>query len=154
MAPTHWLDEAVQRTKEKYKLQRAREERSAHEEALKRRLGGQFCRQLFAWFQGVEGTFNGKFGAQVLAVSVSGDEGSRTAQILARPISTKERIAHLDYQNNPSSLRLSVGSDRSTETPQVIKLVLTADEALVAEIGKEHYTSVQLGQKIIDDLLA
>jgi hypothetical protein len=154
MAQTYWIDEAVKRTKEKYKAQRAQEERSAHEEALKRRLGGQFCRQLFAWFQGIEGTFNGKFGAQVLAVSVSGDEGSRSAQILARPVSTKEKIAHLDYQNNPSSLRLSIGSGRTAETPQVIKLVFTADEALVAEIGKEQYTSQQLGQKIIDDLLA
>jgi len=154
MAPTHWLDEAVQRTKEKYKVQRAQEERSAREEALKHRLGGAFCRQLFAWFQSIEGTFNGKFGAQVLAVSLSGDEGSRSAQILARPISTEERIAHLDYQNNSSSLRLSMGSGRTAETAQVIKLVLTADEALVAEIGKVHYTSEQLGQRIIDDLLA
>ena len=92
MAPTQWLDEAVQRTKEKYTVQRAQEERSAHEEALKRRLGGQFCRQLFAWFQSIEGSFNHKFGGSVLAVSVSGDEGSRSAQVLARPTSTEEDV--------------------------------------------------------------
>ncbi len=154
MALTHWLDEAVQRTKEKYKVQRAQEERSAHQEALKRRLGGQFCRQLFGWLQNVEGSFNRKFGAQVLAVSVSGDEGSRSAQILARPTSTEERIANLDYQNNSASLRLSIGSSKTAETAQVINLILSADEALLAEIGKERYTSETLGQKIIDDLLA
>ena len=153
MPPTHWLDEAVQRAKEKYKAQRAQEERSAHEQTLKRRLGGQFCRQLFAWFQSIEGSFNIKFGAHVLAVSVSGDEGSRSAQILARPILTEERIANLDYQNNSASLRF-IGSGKTTETPQVIKLVLSPEEALLAEIGNERYTSEQLGQKIIDDLLA
>ena len=42
----------------------------------------------------------------------------------------------------------------TADTPQVIKLVLSADEALLAEIGQERYTSEQLGQKIIDDLLA
>jgi hypothetical protein len=154
MASTQWLDEAVQRTKEKYKIQRAQEERLAHEEELKRRLGGQYCRQLFAWFQSIEGSFNNKFGSHVLAVSVSGDEGSRSAQILARPILTEERIAHLDYQNNSASLRFSIGSGKTAETPQVIKLVLSANEALLAEIGTERYTSEQLGQKIIDDLLA
>ena len=154
MAPTNWLDEAVQRAKEKYKVQRAQEERLAHEEALKRRLGGQFCRQLFAWLQSTEGSFNNKFGGHVLAVSVSGDEGSRSAQVLARPTSTEERIANLDYQNNSASLRLSIGSGMTADTPQVIKLVLSADEALLAEIGTERYTSEQLGQKIIDDLLA
>lgn len=154
MTQTHWLDEAVQRTKEKYKVQRALEERRGHEESLKRRLGGQYCRQLFAWLQSVEGSFNTKFGAHVLAVSVTGDEGSRSAQVLARPTSTEERIANLDYQNNSAALRLSIGSGKTADTAQVINLVLAADESLVAEIGKEHYTSVQLGQKIIDDLLA
>ncbi len=81
MALTHWLDEAVQRTKEKYKVQRALEEQLVHQETLKRRLGGQFCRQLFGWLQSIEGSFNSKFGAQVLVVSVSGDEGSRSAQV-------------------------------------------------------------------------
>jgi hypothetical protein len=154
MASTQWLDEAVQRTKEKYKIQRAQEERLAHEEELKRRLGGQYCRQLFAWLQSIEGSFNNKFGSHVLAVSVSGDEGSRSAQILARPILTEERIAHLDYQNNSASLRFSIGSGKTADTPHVIKLILSADEALLAEIGSERYTSEQLGQKIIDDLLA
>jgi len=154
MALTHWLDEAVQRTKEKYKVQRALEEQKAHQETLKRRLGGQFCRQLFGWLQSIEGSFNSKFGAQVLVVSVSGDEGSRSAQVLARPTSTEERIANLDYQNNSAALRLSIGSGKIAETAQVINLVLSADEALLAEIGKEQYTSEKLGQKIIDDLLA
>ncbi len=154
MASTHWLDEAVQRTKEKYKVQRAQEERLAYEESLKRRLGGQFCRHLFAWFQSIEGSFNDKFGSHILAVSVSGDEGSRSAQVLARPTSTEERIANLDYQNNAASLRLSIGSGRTPETAQVIKLVLSAGDVLLAEIGQERYTAEQLGQKIIDDLLA
>lgn len=154
MAQTHWLDEAVQRTKEKYKVQRDLEERSAHQETLKRKLGGQFCRQLFIWLQNVEGSFNSKFGANVLAVSVSGDEGSRSAQILARPTSTEERIANLDYQNNSACLRLSIGSGKVAETAQVINLILSANEALLAEIGKKHYTSEELGQKIIEDLLA
>ncbi len=154
MPLTHWLDEAVQRTKEKYKVQRALEEQMARQETLKRRLGGQFCHQLFGWLQSVEGSFNSKFGAQVLVVSVSGDEGSRSAQVLARPTSTEERIANLDYQNNSASLRLSIGSGRIAEAAQVINLVLSADQALLAEIGKEHYTSETLGQKIIDDLLA
>jgi len=126
----------------------------AYEEAMKRRLGGQFCRQLFAWFQSIEGGFNTKFGAHVLAVSVSGDEGSRSAQVLAKPTCTEERIANLDYQNNSASLRLSMGSGKTADTPQVIKLVLSAEQTLLAEIGKERYTSEQLGQKIIDDLLA
>jgi hypothetical protein len=73
---------------------------------------------------------------------------------LARPTSTEERIANLDYQNNSAALRLSIGSGKIAETAQVINLVLSADEALLAEIGKEQYTSEKLGQKIIDDLLA
>jgi hypothetical protein len=40
---TDWLDKAVQKTKKKYQAQRAREERWAHEETAKRKLGGQFC---------------------------------------------------------------------------------------------------------------
>ena len=51
MEVADWLDEAVQRAKKKYEIQRALEEKQAQEEAVKRKLGSQFCRELFAWLE-------------------------------------------------------------------------------------------------------
>ena len=154
MEATDWLDAAVQRAKQKYEAQRALEEESVQAEVLKRKLGNQFCRELFAWFESIEVRFNNKFGAQVLAVSVVGSEGSRSVQILARPIRTREATASLSYEENTTSLGLSVGFGGGAETAQIIKLVLAADGAVLAEIGAKHYIPERLGQKIIDDLLA
>lgn len=152
MEATGWLDSAVQRTKEKYQIQRAREEQLAHEEALKRRLGNQFCRQLFTWLEQVEASFNTRFGSQVLVVSLVGSQGNRSVQILGRPVRAQERIAEISYQENATSLRFSIGSG-GTAAAQIIKLVLSG-EGIAAELGEKHYTAHQLGQKIIDELLA
>jgi hypothetical protein len=154
MEATDWLDAAVQRAKQKYEAQRALDERSVQAEALKGKLGNQFCRELFAWFESVEVRFNNRFGSQVLAVSVVGGEGSRSVQILARPIRAKEGTASLSYEENTASLGLSVGFAGGAETAQTIKLVLSAEGAVLAEIGAKHYTPEGLGQRIIDDLLA
>src|ERR1039458_1121163 len=78
MDVTAWLDDAVQRAREKYEAQRALEERLLQEEALKRKLGSQFCRDLFAWLENVEPSFNSRFGGHVLAVDrKSVGEGKR-----------------------------------------------------------------------------
>jgi hypothetical protein len=154
MKATDWLDAAVERAKKKYELQRAQEEKSAEAEALKRRLSNQFCRELFAWFESVEARFNNKFGGQVLVVSVAGSDGGRTVQILARPIRTKESTAHLRYKENAASVELSVSSGGGVEAAQIIKLVHSTEGVVFALIGARHYSPEQLGQKIIDDLLA
>ena len=154
MEATDWLDAAVDRAKQKYEAQRTLDERSAQAEALKRKLGNQFCRELFAWFESVEVRFNNRFGAQVLSVSVIGNDGSRSVQVLARPVRAKEGTACLSYEENTTSLGLSVGFGGVAETAQIIKLVLSAEGAVLAEIGTRHYTPEGLGQKIIDDLLA
>ena len=154
MEATDWLDAAVERAKQKYQAQRALDETSVQADALKRKLGNQFCRELFAWFESVEVRFNNRFGSQMLAVSVVGSDGNRSVQILARPIRTKEGTASLSYEENTSSLGLSVGFGGGAETAQIIRLVLSADGAILAEMGAKHYTPEHLGQKIIDDLLA
>lgn len=153
MEVTDWLDEAVQQTKEKYQAQRALEEKSIQEEALKRKLGSQFCRDLFAWFETIEVKFNARFGGHVLTARVVGSEGDRSVQVLARPIRAQERIAELNYQEDINCLALSTGSD-ATATTQVIKMVCSAGGGVLVEIGAERYTLEQLGQKIIDDLLS
>jgi len=51
MEATDWLDAAVQRAKQKNEAQRAQDEKSVQAEALKRKLGNQFCRELLAWFE-------------------------------------------------------------------------------------------------------
>jgi len=150
---TDWLDKAVQRTKKKYQVQRAREERLAHEEALKRRLGSQFCQELFGWFQNIEVKFNNSFGSHVLAVSVVGGNGSRNLKILARPTRAQESMAELNYQERTSSLGLNMDSG-APAAAQAIRLILTADGAVLAAMGEEYYTAEQLGQKIIDEMLA
>ena len=152
MEATSWLDATVQRTKEKYQIQRAQEEQLAHELSLKRRLGNQFCRKLFSWFEHVEVSFNTRFGSQVLVVSVLGTQGNRSVQILGRPLRAQERIAEVRYHEESATLKLSVGSG-GTAAAQMIKFVLRDDE-IVAEVAGKHYTPQQLGQKIIDDLLA
>jgi hypothetical protein len=154
MDVTAWLDDAVQRAREKYEAQRALEERLLQEEALKRKLGSQFCRDLFAWLENVEPSFNSRFGGHVLAVSVVGSDGNRSVQVLARPTRAQERIADLKYQENTKCLGLSTGSGATAETAQTIKLVLSGDDAILAEIGADRYTPERLGQKIISDLLA
>ena len=150
---TDWLDKAVQRTKKKYQVQRAREEQLAHEDALKRRLGGQFCRELFAWFENIEMKFNNSFGSHVLAVSVVGSDGSRSLKILARPTRAQESMAELNYQERTSSLGLNMDSG-GPAAAQAIRLILTADGAVLAAMGEDYYTAEQLGQKIIDQMLA
>lgn len=154
MQVTDWLDQAVRRAKGKYQVQRAVDEKSVQAEALKRKLGNQFCRELFAWFESIEIRFNERFGSHVLAVSVVGSDGNRSVRILARPIRDQESTASLNYEENTTSLRLSPGSGGATETAQRIKLVLSSSGAMLAEVGSEHYTPEQLGQSIIDDLLA
>lgn len=150
---TDWLDKAVQRTKKKYQVQRAREEQLAHEDALKRRLGGQFCRELFAWFENIEMKFNNSFGSHVLAVSVVGSDGSRSLKILARPTRAQESMAELNYQERTSSLGLNMDSG-GPAAAQAIRLILTVDGAVLAAMGEDYYTAEQLGQKIIDQMLA
>jgi hypothetical protein len=152
MAATDWLDEVVQQTKGKYQAQRALEEELIQEEALKRKLGTQYCRELFTWLETIEVKFNHRFGAQVLTASVVGSEGDRSVQVLARPIRAEERIADLHYEENINCLALSMGSGATAAT-QIIKMVRPADGGLLAEIDAERYMPEQLGQKIINDLL-
>src|ERR1035437_1523423 len=111
MEATDWLDAAVERAKQKYQAQRALDETSVQADTLKRKLGNQFCRELFAWFENVEVRFNNRFGSQVLAVSVVGSDGRRNAQILARPMRAQEGTASLSYVENTASLGLNVGFD-------------------------------------------
>ena len=146
-----WLEKAVQRTKKKYQGQRTLEEKSAYEDTMKRKLAGQFCRELFAWFENIEASFNHSFGGHVLAVSVVGSQGSRSVKILARPTRTQESMAELTYQENASSLGLSQGSG---STVQAIRLILSGNGTILAAMGEEYFTPEQLGQKIIDQLLA
>ncbi len=135
MEGTDWLDAAVESAKQKYQAQRALDGRSVQADALKRKLGNQFCRELFAWFENVEVRFNNRFGSQVLTVSVVGSDGNRSVQILAQPIRAREGTASLSYEENTTSLGLSVGFGGGAETAQIIRLVLSADGAVLAEMG-------------------
>jgi hypothetical protein len=153
MEVADWLDRAVQRTKEKYQVQRDREETVIQLEALKRRLGSNFCRQLFAWLESIEARFNRSVGCQMITVAVAGNERNRSAQVLARPILALERLAELYYHENTDYLVLSIAFEGGAETTQMIKLVLASGTAL-AEIGMKRYRPEELGQKIIEDLLA
>lgn len=152
MEVTDWLDEAVQQTKEKYQAQRALEDKSIQEQALKDRLASKFWDQLFEWLQTIDVKFNTRFGGQVLAVSPTGSNGDRGLQVLARPIRAQERIAVLNYQKETTSIALSMDCN-PTDLPQAIELALAADGAIVAQIGAESYMPEQLGRKIINDLL-
>lgn len=152
MEVTDWLDKAVQQTREKYNVQRAREDELLREEALKRKLGSQFCRELFGWLETIDVKFNNKFGSQVLSASVVGANGDRSVQVLARPIRAQERIAELHYEEDINCVALSMGSDATAAT-QIIKMIRPADGDMLAEVGGEHYTPEQLGQKIVNDLL-
>ncbi len=153
MEVADWLDRAVQRTKERYQIQRDLEERVIQQEALKRKLGSNFCRQLFAWLESIEARFNRSVGSQMITVAVAGNERNRSAQVLARPIRADERLAELYYHENTDYLMLSIGFDGGAESTQMIKLVLASGTTL-AEIGTKHYRPEELGQKIIEDLLA
>jgi hypothetical protein len=152
MEATDWLDEAVQQTKEKYQVQRALEDKLIQEEALKARLASKFCEELFAWLETIDVKFNTRFGGQVLAVSPTGGKGDSGLQVLARPIRAQERVTVLSHQKETNAI--SVSTDHSlTKLPQVIKLVLAADSAMLAEIGTDYYMPEELGRKIINDLL-
>jgi len=151
---SEWLEAAVQRAKEKYQEKRALEERLLQEEALKDKLASQFCRELFAWLEAIDVKFNSRFGSQVLAASTSGSEGDRSIKILASPLRSQERIAILNYQKDSKSLDLSVHAGCAAKPRQPIKLALTAEGVVVAQIGVEYFSAEQLGQKIVDDLLA
>lgn len=152
MEATDWLDEAVQQTKEKYQEQRSLEEEVLQQETLKRKLGSQFCREFFEWLETIDIKFNSKFGGSVLTASVVGSEGNRSIQVMARPIRAQERIAELNYQEDINCLGLSMGSG-ATNTTQLIRMVRSDGGEIMAEIGAERYTPVQLGQTIINDLL-
>jgi len=154
MGETAWLEESVRKAKEKYQLQRTLEERLAQEEARKRELGAKYCRDLFAWFERIEESFNGGFGGHVLAVSVGGADSNRSVQVFAHPTRTQERLAVLTYTDGAISLGSRSGSGATAETAQALKLVLSNDGRLLAEFGAEQYSYEQLGQKIIDDLLS
>lgn len=152
MEKIDWLDEAVQQTKDKYQAQRALEDKLIREQALKDRLASGFWDQLFEWLQPIDVKFNTRFGGQVLAVSPIGSNGNRGLQVLARPVRSQERIAVLNYQKETAAIALSMDCN-PTNLPQVIKLALAADGAMVAQIGVESYMPEQLGRKIINDLL-
>jgi len=89
---TDWLDGVVRRAKEKYLEQRVQEEKLIEEEALKSRVGSQFCRELFEWLEGIDVRFNSRFGVHVLSVSVVGTDGDRSLQVLARPVRAKREL--------------------------------------------------------------
>jgi hypothetical protein len=146
-----WLEESVQKAKEKYQFQRALDERLAQEKALKCKLGAQFCRELFAWLQAVEKRFNSRFGANVLAVSVVGANGNHKVEVLAQPVQKQQRITELTYVDNTTSMMVRTPSIRKEEG---IDLVLSSDGTMLAEFGAVQYSLERLGQKIITDLLA
>jgi hypothetical protein len=152
MEAIDWIEEAVKQTKEKYRVERAREEELVQEETTRRKLSNQFCRELFAWIETIDVRFNHKYGSHVLSANVIGPEGSRSAQILARPVRSQERIAELSYQEDINSLSLSMCSGGASAI-QTITLVCSADGEMIAEIEGERYLPEQLGQKIIMDLL-
>lgn len=152
MDVTDWLDTAVQQTKEKYQEQRALEKQLVQEKALKDRLASKFCEELFAWLETIDVQFNTRFGDHVLTISPTGANGDRGVQVLARPTRAQERAVGLKYQKDTNCIGLSMNCSL-IRLPQVIKLVLSADGVIVAEIGAEHYIPQQLGRKIINDLL-
>jgi len=149
-----WLDGVVQKTWEKYKQQRVQEEKVLQEEVLKVRFGSQFCRELFEWFEGVDVRFNNRFGGHVLSVSVIGTDGDRSVQVLARPVRAQERIAVLNYRKETTSVGVNMNCGTGAISTEEIRLVLSGKDAVLAEIGEEHYTPEQLGRKVIEDLLA
>ncbi len=153
MEVMNWLDQTVKQTKDKYEARRHQEDQLVKEETLKCKLGGEFCRDLFEWLQTIDAQFNDRFGGHVLAASVDGTQGQRKARILARPIRSQERIAALSYQEDINCLALSVHSGTATDTQQ-IRMVLSPEGKIFAEVEADSYTPVQLGQKIIGDLLA
>jgi hypothetical protein len=151
---TDWLDGVVRRAKEKYLEQRVQEEKLIEEEALKSRVGSQFCRELFEWLEGIDVRFNSRFGVHVLSVSVVGTDGDRSLQVLARPVRAQERIAILNYRKETKSVVLNLSSDGRATPTEEIRLVLGADSEALAEISGDQYTPEQLGRKIVEDLLA
>ena len=152
MLVTDWLDDAVQQTREKYQVQRALEEKLAQEEALKARLAGEFCEELFAWLETIDVKFNTRFGGQVLAVSPIGTNDDRGVQVLARPIRAQAKMAVLRYQKETKSIGLSMDCGPSKLPPE-IRLVLSAEGPIKAEIDAEYYAPEQLGRRIINNLL-
>ena len=147
-----WLDNAVQRAKEKYQSLRELEERAAEQEALKRRLGSKFCRDVFTWLESVELCFNSRFGGQVLTVRTLGNEGGRTLQVLARPVPSQEVMAEIRYEDSGSHLVYTIGGGQCTSATQSIRLVLS-EGSVQAEIGTERFSSEQLGKRIVEELL-
>jgi hypothetical protein len=152
MEVTDWLEEAVQQTKAKYQAQRALEDKLIQQQALKDRLAADYCEKFFEWLQTIDVKFNTRFGSQVLAVSPIGSNGDRGLQVLARPLRVQERIVVVNYQKSTNSICLNLDCSR-TNLPQVVKLVLSADGIVAAEIDGEHYDPEQLGRKIVNDLL-
>jgi hypothetical protein len=146
-----WLDETVQKAKEKYQFQRALDERLAQEKTLKCKLGAQFCNRLFEWLGAVETRFNDRFGGHVLTVRVVRADGNHKVEVLAQPVHKQERIAEVTYEDNTTSLTLRTLSIRKEEG---INLVLSSAGTMLAELGAVQYSHEQLGQKIISDLLA
>lgn len=147
-----WLDETVKQAKEKYQARRVQEDELIQEETLRRKLAGKFCRVLFAWLETIDVQFNTRFGGHVLTATVVGTEGNRSAKVFSRPIRAQERMAELSYQQDTNCLALSMGFGVSSAT-QIIKMVRSADGEIFAEIDGQSYTPLQLGQKIIGDLL-
>ncbi len=148
-----WLDGAVQKAKVKYQRQRELEEILMQEETLKRKLGSQFCKELAGWLQAVEVRFNTRFGGAVLAVTVEEVKDSRTIRVLARPLRSRESMAELEYQNGTDYLKVNIGSAASAGTSRIVNFVVSGG-AVLAEIGTDCYTWEQLGQRLIEDLLA
>jgi len=140
--------------KGKVSEQRVQEEKLIEEEALKSRVGSQFCRELFEWLEGIDVRFNSRFGVHVLSVSVVGTDGDRSLQVLARPVRAQERIAILNYRKETKSVVLNLSSDGRATPTEEIRLVLGADSEALAEISGDQYTPEQLGRKIVEDLLA
>jgi hypothetical protein len=62
-------------------------------------------------------------------------------------------MAELNYQERTSSLGLNMDSG-APAAAQAIRLILTADGDVLAAMGEDYYTAEQLGQKIIDEMLA
>lgn len=144
---TDWMDEAVRRTKDRFGAQQGDDEKFVLEEGLKYDLGLQFYRNLREWLLKAEKEFNSKYGSNVLVVTETGQQ-TIVKSVLTR---TQSRTAGISYNETLQQIGW-VTETGITHYP--LQLKLSGRREMLATADNQDLTVEQLGQKIIDVVLA
>jgi hypothetical protein len=142
-----WMDEAVRRTKDKFGAQQGDDEKFVLEEGLKHDLGLQFYRNLREWLLKAEKDFNSKYGSNVLVVTEPGQQ-TIVKSVLTR---SESRTAEISYNE---TLQQIGWVTETGVTHRSIQLKLSGNREMLATADNQDLTVEQLGQKIIDVVLA